>query len=241
MNNSNPQHAVRYRKVRVDGKSLQQPINYGSNVRLHNYGELTEIPVLEGHVYDKRYLAKIYGVFERSLATYKRVLHIRVDLRFPQYSVDLPIRMDSGAITRFFSSFRAKLKADIAKRKKQGHRVHDTEPFYAWACEYGEVSSQQHYHVLILLNADTYRGMRYHSDSDRGLYRMIDQAWLSAIAFPGEADTASGLVHVPDRSTAVIHRDDTPAREKALGRASYLAKKKTKLRGHGRRSFGCSR
>lgn len=241
MSNPSPQHNVKIRKVIESGGLYHRPINYGSNLNLFNYGENVSVPVLEGYVYDKRYLAKIYGLFEKSLATHRRVLHLRADLRFPQHSVDMPIAMDSTVITRFFSSLKAKLSADIAKRKKQGYRVHETKLFYAWASEYGGLSEHQHYHVVILLNADTYRGMNYGSNSDRGLYIMIDQAWLSAIALSGAADTASGLVHVPGESTAVIHKDDARARENAMRRSSYLAKINTKLKGHGRRSFGCSR
>lgn len=125
------------------------------------------------------------------------------------------------------------------KRKhREGKRVHSSTLHYAWAREFGELKGKKHYHLLLLVNRDTWcRAGDYRAPGS--LAGMIKQAWCSALGVDaGRYDT---LAHFPDKPAVWLERDDETGFQQVLERSGYLAKEHTKARGTGERNFGCSR
>jgi len=94
--------------------------------------------------------------------------------------------------------------------------------------------TKPHYHLLLLLNGDAYRGINSSSFSPNGDYEgnnllhRIVRAWSRAIGWP--QDAMRGLVHVAkDKLTGKFytyhfHRDDHAAFAEVFFGASYLCK-----------------
>ncbi|MZV86360.1 inovirus-type Gp2 protein, partial [Escherichia coli] len=117
-------------------------------------------------------------------------------------------------------------------------RVHPTTLHYAWAREFGELKGKKHYHLLLLVNRDTWcRAGDYRAPGS--LAGMIKQAWCSALGV--DAGCYATLANFPSRPAVWLDRGDDVGLRDALDRAAYLAKEYTKVNGTGERNFGCSR
>lgn len=205
--------------------------------------------------YEKRgplsesYLQRIYDVLCNATTEHSRLFAFRVDLRLPQVpdygclERDVPsnyCHVDSRAISRFISSLQAQQDADSKRRRRLGRRVHACVVRYVW-CRERDTSEQPHYHLVVLVNYDTYRRLGDYS-SLQSLAGKVVKAWASALDC--EADDARRLVHFPDSCEYRLNRTSASFEYDFRGifyRASYLAKLDTKEYGTGSRSFGCSR
>lgn len=172
--------------------------------------------------------------FQNALAAYARVLMLRVDLRIP----DVPAATDAAAISRFTDAMKAKIDAYIKRKQREGKRVHITTLRFIWVREFGERNGKKHWHVVLLLNRDTWCGAGDYRDPD-SLAGMIKQAWCSALRV--DAQQYSTLANFPQNPALWLDQGNASQLQQALARAAYLAKHHTKVSGDGERNFGCSR
>lgn len=196
----------------------------------------------------RSYLTSIYDVLCDAATEHTRLFAFRVDLRLPQvrdyYCLDRDVpsaygRVDSKAISRFFVSLQEQVEAYLEKRKRQGCRVHPCNLKYIW-CRERDSSERPHYHLLILLNNDTYRGLGCYQNP-KSLAGMVMKAWASALKC--EYGDVRRLVHFPDNCKYWLDRTSRrfeDAFRALFYRASYFAKLDTKEYGISARSFGCS-
>ncbi|WP_157908224.1 YagK/YfjJ domain-containing protein, partial [Escherichia coli] len=107
--------------------------------------------------------------------------------------------------SRFINALKARIDAYQKRKYREGKRVHSSTLHYAWAREFGELKGKKHYHLLLLVNRDT---------------------WCSALGVDaGRYDT---LAHFPDKPAVWLERDDETGFQQVLERAGYLAKEHTK-------------
>ncbi|ENF0690270.1 MULTISPECIES: inovirus Gp2 family protein [Morganellaceae] len=192
------------------------------------------------NTYNEHYIQKINHTIRKSLLTHNRVAAIRVDLRFP--SSNIFNFNDSSVITRFFESLKAKIEADLKRKNKAWKRNHSCSLFYVWVREFGEIKNRKHYHVLLLLNKDVYKGLGDFKKTEGTLYALIQQAWCCAIGIDYPTDRYS--VQIPDKAVTWLDNSNTYNENSIFElnqRCRYLAKEHTKYYGDGERSFGCSR
>ncbi|MEN1769105.1 YagK/YfjJ domain-containing protein, partial [Pseudomonas aeruginosa] len=88
----------------------------------------------------------------RALDVHPRLTALRVDLRLP----DVPAATDAAVISRFINALKARINAYQKRKRREGKRVHPTTLHYAWAREFGELKGKKHYHLLLLVNRDTW-------------------------------------------------------------------------------------
>jgi hypothetical protein len=159
---------------------------------------------------------------------------LRVDLRFP----DVPAATDAAVISRFINALKARIDAYQKRKHREGKRVHPTTLHYVWAREFGECKGKKHYHLMLLVNRDTWcRAGDYRAPGS--LAGMIEQAWCSALGV--DAGCHATLVHFPAWPAVWLARNDDTGFQQVLERADYLAKEHTKAHCTGERNFGCSR
>ncbi|MEC5321459.1 inovirus Gp2 family protein [Brenneria populi subsp. brevivirga] len=205
----------------------------------HNHGPL-----------NYNYLDKIIEVIDRAIAEHPRTFALRFDLHLPdiqqndingQYGI--AGRNDAAVISRFIDSLKAHIRADITRRSRNA-RVHPCTMRYVWVREFNPLSTiieKWHYHVLILLNKDTYAYPGNYQDNNN-LASMIINAWASALRLnEGEC---KNLVHIPENPYYYLNSREPITfqenRGRLIYRISYIAKLKTKSTDDGYRSFGCS-
>ncbi|EAO1479309.1 inovirus Gp2 family protein [Salmonella enterica subsp. enterica serovar Java] len=184
------------------------------------------------HTYHFYWQQRIADTFQNTLDAYPRVLMLRVDLRFP----DCPAATDAAVISRFTDSLKAKIDAYIKRKQHEGKRVHATTLRYVWVREFGERNGKKHYHVVLLLNRDTWCGAGDYRTPD-SLAGLIKQAWCSALRV--DAQQYSSLANFPQNPVLWLDRGNAAQLQQGLARADYLAKHHTKER-DGERNFGCS-
>ncbi len=147
-------------------------------------------------IHNAYWLSRFDSLLDSALAQHRAVSLIRVDLRFPEY---MPVTImdpdpDSAVISRFFASLKAKIQAYQRKKRCANQRVHATSLRYFWCREFGKMYGRKHYHVILLLNKDTWCSIGDFSESS-SLATMIQEAWCSALHLePWQGD---GLVHFP--------------------------------------------
>ncbi|MBN3043361.1 inovirus Gp2 family protein [Pectobacterium brasiliense] len=193
----------------------------------------------------KLYKNKIIGVINNAVKEYPRTLALRMDLHDPVIldngdSVSCFANTDSGAISRFTNSLKAKLAADEQRKRKEGKRVHPNTLRYVWVREFTQ-NGKRHFHVFLFLNKDAYFHLGDFNLDEDTLRTMITSAWCSALNLTPEE--GQYLVQYPAKSKYILHRDDIlndiyPS--DLLNRIDYLTKVKSKIFDDGYRSFGCS-
>ncbi|UCQ27267.1 inovirus Gp2 family protein [Edwardsiella tarda] len=193
----------------------------------------------------KAYKKNIIDVIKRSVKEYCRTLAIRVDLHDPVIldhgdTIACIANTDSGSISRFTNSLKAKLAANEQRKRKEGKRVHPNTLRYAWVREFTQ-NGKRHFHVLLLLNKDAYYHLGSYNLDEGTLRTMITSAWCSALNLTPEE--GQYLVQYPSNCKYTLHRDDIlndvyPS--DLLNRIDYLTKVKSKNFDDGYRSFGCS-
>lgn len=195
----------------------------------------------------KQYLESNKRVMDEALSTHSRTLAVRVDLRFPSnyHDPDCPRCNSKSEITRFIESFKSKVKNQIAKRRREGHRAHSCNVSYIWVLEYGK-SGSEHYHIVLFLNGDSFlhRGCKTKPQESSFLINIIVEAWESALNL--SFHEAWNLVNIPANASYRLKRPEWPEADNTYRnlyeRLSYFAKVTTKAYGAGERnSYGCSR
>ncbi|MCZ6331393.1 inovirus-type Gp2 protein [Escherichia coli] len=168
-------------------------------------------------IHNDYWLSRFESILNSALVQHRAVSLIRVDLRFPEH---MPVTImdpdpDSAVISRFFESLKAKIQAYQRKKRRTNKRVRATTLHYFWCREFGKEKGRKHYHVILLLNKDTWC-----SPGDftvpSSLATLIQLAWCSALHL--EPWQGNGLVHFsrrtpfrkPASSDARPSSDDTP-------------------------------
>ena len=188
-----------------------------------------------------KYQQRIDDVIQQALKVHPRLLAIRVDFRFPNlYDPDHYARTDSSVITRLFKSIKERIKADLKRKKKAGKRVHRCHLHYLWVREFNRYG-EKHYHVLLLLNKDTYFHPGDYKKADGTLASMISAAWTSALGliYP----QYQHLTHFPTNGYYRINVNgerDVIILDELYFRMKYMAKMISKSNEDGERNFGCS-
>lgn len=197
------------------------------------------------------YIRRSVETINRALTVNPRTMAIRIDLRLPEvienhFDFDAPpefYNIDLGMITRFFSSLQSQIKHDLDRKRNRGIRVHDCDVRYVWVMEFSKKKNKLHYHVLLLLNNDTYFSLGDCRDiyPQNNLISKIRKAWASALN--GSYESCMYLVHVPDNP--IVHLDCNSSSfgfyyDELIYRVSYMAKDKSKHYCKEYRSFGCS-
>ncbi len=186
----------------------------------------------------REYLDRLYQTCDRALTQYSRVFAFRFDLRFP-VGIDTP---DYGyanqVIERFIASFRAKINYNRDLARQENPYAHDSTVRFLWAREQG-MGESQHYHMAILLNYDAFCALGKFEAGRDNMFNRLEEAWASALSLPRE--WVSGLIHIPENPTYVMHRNDLGSQAEFFHRASYLCKSATKTYGGGVHGFGASR
>ncbi|MCR1803416.1 inovirus Gp2 family protein [Escherichia coli O1:HNT] len=168
-------------------------------------------------IHNAYWLSRFDSLLDSALSQHRAVSLIRVDLRFPEY---MPVTImdpdpDSAVISRFFASLKAKIQAYQRHKRRANKRVRATTLRYFWCREFGKEKGRKHYHVILLLNKDTWCSLGDFSEPS-SLATMIQEAWCSALHLePWQGD---GLVHFsrwtpsrkPASSDARPSSDDTP-------------------------------
>ena len=218
--------------------------NINNNLTIHNQPQFDGWDVVPGYKLVTQYLQSIDSVLSKALSEYPRTLVVRFDLHFPTIPncPDYPSEFDSTAITRFFESFKAQVNADLAKKEREGKRIHPCTVRYVWAKERAD-AAQHHYHVALLLNKDTYFVLGSYQEVCDNLAGKIYRAWGSALMC--SPDEILSLVHFPS-DTPYYHLDRNAPNfdnqyNEVFRRLSYLAKIETKVYGYGGKNFSCSR
>ncbi|WP_241173788.1 inovirus Gp2 family protein [Serratia marcescens] len=193
----------------------------------------------------KSYKERIIEVINKAVKEYGRTLAIRVDLHDPVIldngdNISCIANTDSGAISRFTNSLKAKLAADEQRKRKEGKRVHRNTLRYAWVREFTQ-NGKRHFHVFLFLNKDAYYHLGDFNLDEDTLRTMITSAWCSALNLTPEE--GQHLVQYPANGKYTLNRDDIlndiyPG--DLLNRIDYLTKVKSKIFDDGNRSFGCS-
>lgn len=147
-------------------------------------------------IHNAYWLTRFDSILDSALAQHRAISLIRVDLRFPEYmpATIMDTDLDSAVISRFFESLKAKIQAYQRKKRRANKRVRATTLHYFWCREFGKEKGRKHYHVILLLNKDTWC-----SPGDftvpSSLATLIKLAWCSALHL--EPWQGNGLVHFP--------------------------------------------
>jgi hypothetical protein len=202
------------------------------------------LPILpkKGGMYTA-YLDSNWALIEYALRCYSKVFAFRVDLRLPDgYNYS-----DTNLITRFFSSFKAMMKADyIAKKRSGDSYVHRTDLHYVWVREEGR-TGKPHYHVCILLNGNAFRSVGKFEYDRSNLFNKVKHAWTSALnthSDDGLLWPTEDLVSFSPNGSYMLNRTQPNFNYNVIElnkRLSYFAKVATKPRGDGIRCYGTSR
>lgn len=205
----------------------RHPIN--KNLTLHVAPTFNGYPVNLGHgPLVVNYLQRSLNVIQMALAHHPRTFVIGITLRAPAGLVEMP----DNAISRFIESFKAQVTADRKRAAKTNLRVHQTGIRYLWAKE-RDTSQFHHYHVLLFLNANTYRALGNKQADDGNMAARIIKAWATALMlYPYQCRDS---VHFSEQKC--VTAQNIP---ELMFWASYFCKAKTKeYTGRGK-SFGYS-
>lgn len=184
------------------------------------------------------YQHAFYDVICNAIDEFPRTIALRIDLRFPK---DYLYGKSNKEITRFIESLKVKLEVDCRKLSDRWHRSMRNRLRYIWVREVGELNRRKHYHVLLLLNKDIYKGAGDFY-SDNSLAALIQQAWCSALGL--ELELHRQLVHFPKKGCCYLHGRSPNYMQEAtdlIRNINYMAKDHTKPYGDGYRSIGTSR
>ena len=108
---------------------------------------------------------------------------------------------------RFINALKARIDAYQKRKHREGKRVHPTTLHYVWAREFGECKGKKHYHLMLLVNRDTWcRAGDYRAPGS--LAGMIERALVQcpgggcrmpchAGAFSGLAGGVAGVMMTP--------------------------------------------
>jgi len=184
------------------------------------------------------YLQRIDETIQGALQDHSNIIAIRVDLRLPsQFNWRNP-PFQRPIFSRFTASLKAKIRRRQIDTERNGKRFHRTKLHYVWTREFGRSSGRPHFHCVLFLNKQTFRGLgEFHPDS-QSLFGMISSAWASALGM--ETATTNGLVSVPKKKQMYwLNRHERY--DDLFYRLSYFAKLESKQFGLASHNFGTSR
>jgi len=104
------------------------------------------------------------------------------------------------------------------------------------------IALKDHYHVLLLLNRDTYHCLGDFAAEEGNMAARIKKAWASALGC--DQTDIGGLVHFPKNPVYCVDANSGSFEQEyqaLFHRVSYFAKAETKNYGDRSRAFGCSR
>ena len=154
--------------------------------------------------YNPFWQQRIRETVRHALNVHPRLTALRVDLRLP----DVPAATDAAVISRFINALKARIDAYQKRKHREGKRVHPTTLHYVWAREFGEFKGKKHYHLMLLVNRDTWcRAGDYRAPES--LAGMIKQAWCSALGV--DVGCHATLVHFPAWPAVWLRVMMTPA------------------------------
>lgn len=190
------------------------------------------------------YVQRFKQTIDNALKEYPRVFALRVDLRLPD-NEDQSDNEDSTLITRFITSMKAQIRADLYRKKQAGKRTYPCRVRYIWVREFN-MEEKKHYHVLLLLNKDAYAypGNYRQLGSDvnmGGFISMVNKAWLRTLKRSDKKYHT--LTYVPKNAFYHLNRKNGETHHEYLdliGRVNYMAKERSKSNADGQRCFGCS-
>lgn len=189
--------------------------------------------------YRQDYIERIQQTLNVAVSHHSRLACFFSTLRFPQQG---QCRDDSEVISRFFDALKYQINRYIDIKRLDGKRVHATTLHAVWAREFGPRNGNKHYHVVLMLNKDTFHVLGHYSFSSSGaggLANLIQKAWCSATGLSPEF-YASLVSFPPDLPCMWIEYNDPYQRTAVEQRMFYLAKAFSKRNGDGERSFGCT-
>jgi hypothetical protein len=180
------------------------------------------------------YFEIIDGVLRYAMKDYRRLLIVRLELRFPKC---MPANEIPGneALGRFVKSLKSKIEFQRARASRGGKRAHSTDVRLVWVREFGPVSKRPHYHLMVVVNRDAYRGVGDFSSNDDNLARCIQGAWTSALKLDYESHRWLVSFSRGGQYT-IINGHGYKAVMRAM---QYLSKDNTKVR-DGARNIGYS-
>lgn len=226
-------------------KRITQPKRHPANPNLHLWYDATYrgLPVMDSHApLIREYLETLHSTTMRALDDHGRVFAVRFDLRFPSDCLFTEFDYTNKVISNFVTSLKSKIGWARARAKRANPYAHNTSVSWVWAREHGSRNERcsdgrQHYHFVLLLNWDAYRGLGSFNSRQVNLFTHIQSAWAQAmrVCFEG----ADGLVYVPENATFKLVRaggrgDELPA---FFERASYICKARSKVYGNGFQAF----
>jgi len=226
-------------------KRITQLKRHPANPNLHLWFDETyrRLPVMDAHApLIREYLETLHDTTMRALDDHGRVFAARFDLRFPSDCLFTEFDYTNKVISNFVTSLKSKIGWARARAKRANPYIHDTSVRWVWAREHGSRNERcsdgrQHYHFVLLLNWDAYRGLGSFNSRQVNLFTHIQSAWAQAMRIGFE--DADGLVYVPESATFKLVRaggkgDELPAFFK---RASYICKARSKVYGNGFQAF----
>ncbi|ROL12210.1 hypothetical protein BFD65_26730 [Escherichia coli] len=216
--------------------------------------------------YNPFWQQRIRETVRHALNVHPRLTALRVDLRFP----DVPAATDAAVISRFINALKARIDAYQKRKHREGKRVHPTTLHYVWAREFGECKGKKHYHLMLLVNRDTWSTTLHYvwarefgeckGKKHYHLMLLVNRdTWCRAGDYRAPESLAgmikqawcsalgvdvgchATLVHFPAWPAVWLARNDDTGFQQVLERADYLAKEYTKAHCTGERNFGCSR
>lgn len=206
--------------------------------------DIDQLTTLDHYQLNSRYLNKIQNTLNKSLYEHPRTFVIRFDLRFPKATncIDCPPQNDEKIMSKFIDSFKAQVAADLNGKRLAGKRVHGTSVRYCWARERCS-SLNDHFHVTLFLNNDTYNSLGRINGSCSNTRIRIAKAWASALGI--DYWEARGLVYYSEEyqhsyNLSYNNKDFVEQYSDVFRMCSYLAKNETKPFGEGKRVFGSS-
>ena len=210
-----------------------------SNLIIHNEPSYHGLPIqVEKGPFILQYLERLDRTIGQALEQHARVFVFRVDLRLSAVLEQYGGEYTNQVFERFIASFKAKIKHNRDKARKENKYAHDSSVRYVWAREVGQ-HGKPHYHVAIFLNYDAFNALGKYESGRDNMFNRLQEAWASALALP--VDAVRGLVEVPRNATYSLRRDDPQGQKDFFYRASYLCKAATKVYGSGQHGFGSSR
>lgn len=213
-----------------------------TNLSIYDHTAYMGLNVMEDEgPFIEEYLDKLYKIMHTAVNHHPRTLAIRFELNFP---VGYSLPVSNEIISKFVKSMKYRICLDRARARSAG-RAHNTGIHYVWAKETAG-SCFPHYHVLLLLSNDAYKGFGCFK-SRTSLYGLLRKAWAVALGLSwGES---KGLVHASRNkkykgpATYCINfanQEGYSVFERVFKRSSYLCKARTKVYQDRLRSFGSS-
>jgi hypothetical protein len=221
------------------------PKRHPANPNLHFWYDETfrGLRVMYGHApLIREYLETVHDTTMRALADHGRVFAVRFDLHFPAGCLFTEYDYTNKAISKFVASLKSKIEWARTRAKRANPYAHNTSVSWVWAREHGSrqercSDGRQHYHFVLLLNWDVYRGLGSFQSGRVNLFTHVRSAWAQAMRI--DFDEAKGLVYVPENATFKLIRgggekDDLKA---FFERVSYICKSRSKVYGNGFQAF----